>query len=164
MISLALGACSFAFHASYTYQGQLLDYAGMFLLTSWLFARGAVRAGWIAPARLTAAWAGLVVASAAVFAVFSACGLPVQTIMMIHVAAVAAQEARLWRTGRGAPAYAPFGAALALIAAGYACWHLDHADRFCRPDDHWFQWHAAWHVLTAAAFVPLARFQARVLE
>ena len=164
LIALAIGLCSFAFHASYTYQGQVLDFAAMFLLTSWLFARGAVRDGWIGPDQLTAAWAAIVGASVTLFGVFRAYGLPVQTIMIFHVAAVAAQEMRLSRIGRGARSYGSFGASLGLIAVAYACWQLDHTDRFCRPNDHWFQWHAVWHVLTAAAFLPLARFQLLVLE
>ena len=160
-ISVVVGACSFAFHASYTYAGQALDFAAMFLLTGWILARGAVRAGWAAEARLAAVWAGVVGASLSLFAAFHARGIAVQTIMIAHVAAVAAQEAWLFRSGRPSRSYAPFAAALALVAAACACWRLDHADRFCAPDRHLFQWHAAWHALTAAAFIPLARFQSR---
>src|SRR4051812_24434555 len=39
-VSLAVGATSFLFHMSYTFAGQFLDYAGMFLLTGWALARG----------------------------------------------------------------------------------------------------------------------------
>lgn len=158
-IAVAVGLCSFAFHASYTYEGQVLDFAAMFLLTGWILARGAVRSGALAEDRLNAAWAVVVGASLCLFGLFRARGVPVQTIMIAHVAAVVVQEARLVSTGRGTRSPGAFAAALGLIAAAYACWRLDHADRFCRPDDHLFQWHAAWHVLTAAAFVPLARAQ-----
>ncbi|MFI5347186.1 MAG: ceramidase domain-containing protein [Elusimicrobiota bacterium] len=160
-ISVAVGLCSFAFHASYTYPGQVLDYAAMFLLTAWLLARGAVRAGWMEAGLLNAAWAALVGASLSVFGLFHARGIPVQTIMLAHVAAVTAQERWIARSARRAASYAPFAAALGLIAAAYACWRLDHADGFCAPENHFFQWHALWHVLTAAAFLPLARFQRR---
>jgi hypothetical protein len=144
-IAVVVGLCSFAFHASYTFAGQALDFAAMFLMTGWLMARGEVRA-----------WSAVVTASLALFVVFQAAGLPVQWIMIAHVAAVAAVEARRTFAGRG-PRPAPFLAAFGLIAAAYACWHLDHADGFCAPDRHLLQWHAAWHVLTAAAFIPLAR-------
>ena len=43
-VSVAVGATSFAFHASYTFAGQVLDYAGMFLLIGWALARGLMRA------------------------------------------------------------------------------------------------------------------------
>jgi hypothetical protein len=157
-IALVVGACSFAFHASYTSAGQVLDYAGMFVLTGWILAFGAVRGGWTARARLNAVWAAIVAASLGAYWAFRARGIPVQDVMLAHVLAVSALEARLWLSGRGARSYAPFWAAQALIAAAYACWHLDHADRFCDPANHWFQWHAVWHALTAAAFLPLARF------
>jgi hypothetical protein len=158
-ISVVVGLCSFAFHASYTYPGQVLDYAAMFLLTAWLLARGAVRAGWTSSSRLNVVWAVLVGASLGVFALFHALSLPVQTIMLLHVAAVSAQELWISRSVRRPPSYRPFVLALGLIAAAYACWHLDHAEGFCAPENHIFQWHAVWHILTAAAFLPLARFQ-----
>jgi hypothetical protein len=139
-IALAVGACSFAFHASYTYQGQFLDYAAMFLLTGWLLARGAARI-----------WAAIVAASLALFLVFHALGLPVQTLMLAHVAGLLIRG--------GMKRDFSFGLAIGLFAIAYGCWHLDHADGFCRPDDHVFQWHAAWHLITAAAFLPLARLE-----
>lgn len=155
-VSVAVGVTSFVFHASYTSQGQFLDYAGMFLLTGWILARGLRRAG--AVKNENAAWAGLVVLSLALFPVFRALGLGVQNIMLAEVLLSAGLEARLKATGRGAPRYADFGLALGLIAIAYAFWHMDHSDRFCDPENHLFQWHAAWHVLNAIAFVPLARF------
>lgn len=156
-VALAIGACSTVFHASYTAAGQALDYAGMFLLTAWLLARAAVRSGW-AP-RTGPAWTGLFAASAAAYALCWALKLPVQTIMLVHATLVVVLEARLALAGRGGPR-APLAAAVAMIATAYAFWRMDHTDRFCRPDDHLFQWHAAWHLLTAAALVPLARFHA----
>jgi hypothetical protein len=156
-IAIAVGACSFAFHASFTYQGQVLDFAAMFLMTGWLLARDAVRASWLAADRLNAAWAAVVGVSLSAFAAFHAWGLPVQTVMLAHAAGVVALEARLARAGR-CPRPAALGAAVGLVAAAYACWHLDHAARFCSPDDHLFQWHAVWHALTAAAFLPLAAY------
>lgn len=144
-IAAVVGLCSFAFHASFTFAGQTLDYAAMFLLTGWILAGG--RRG---------PWAAIVAASLGLFAVFSARGVPVQWIMIGHVAAAALREAVLRARGEGVRP-APFAAALGLIGLAYACWHLDHAAGFCRPDEHLFQWHAVWHVLTAAAFLPLAR-------
>jgi len=144
-IALAVGLASFAFHASYTAAGQALDYLGMYLLAGWLIARGRPRA-----------WAELVAASLLAYALFARLRWPVQTTMIALFAAAAFVEAR----GRPrAPRLAAFG----LLLLAYVCWHLDHTDAFCRPDDHVFQWHAVWHALTAAAFVPLARAHA-VLE
>lgn len=151
-ISVAVGLCSFAFHASYTAQGQLLDYAGMFLLTGWLLARIAVRAHWTT--REGRSWGIVMGASLAAYAVLWTFHLPVQTIMILHVVVVVSLETQLVVENR-----VPLTAALVLIAAAYICWHMDHSDAYCRPEDHLFQWHAAWHVLTAAAFVPLAAYQ-----
>lgn len=161
-IAVAVGACSFAFHASYTYQGQVLDFAAMFLMTGWLLARGAVRAAWLTADREAAAWAALVGVSLTAFAALHAAGLPVQTVMLAHALAVIALEARLDLSRTSPGPRAPLAAAVGLVAAAYACWHLDHSDRFCAPDGHLFQWHAVWHCLTAAAFLPLAAFHETV--
>ncbi len=151
-ISAAVGLCSFAFHASYTAQGQLLDYAGMYLLVGWMLARLAVRARWTP--HEGRAWAAVVGGSLAAYAALWSLRLPVQSTMTVLVAAAVA-----WEVKRGDGRRAPLGTALALIAAAYVCWNLDHADAFCRPGQHRFQWHAAWHILTAASFLPLAAHQ-----
>lgn len=157
IIAVIVGATSFAFHASYTAFGQALDYFGMYVLASWLIARGVLRAGWSKDEKITCAV--VVGASCATYVMFARLHWPVQTTMILLVALMVSLEIYLMR---GAPQKSLL-AALALFAAAYACWHMDHSDRFCRPDDHLFQWHAAWHVLTALAFLPLARFHA-VLE
>ena len=59
---------------------------------------------------------------------------------------------------RDAPSYASFWWMQLLLIAAYACWHLDHADFACAPDNHWLQLHAIWHVVTAAAFIAAWRF------
>lgn len=156
-VALAVGAASFAFHASYTWAGQVLDYAGMFLLTGWALARALLRAGALDERGAAAAWGLLFAASLAALFAFRALGWGVQGVMLAQVLALVSLELRLLAR-RDAPAYGALWAALALVGAGYACWHLDHSGRFCRPDDHLFQLHAAWHGLTAAALALLWRF------
>ncbi|MDX6770107.1 MAG: ceramidase domain-containing protein [Elusimicrobiota bacterium] len=160
-VSLAIAATSFAFHASYTWAGQFLDYAGMFLLTGWCLARALLRLGLSTERGAAAAWAGCVVASLAALVALRALGWGVQWVMIVQAAAITAFELRLMTTRRDAPSYRPLFAMLALLVSGYALWHLDHSS-LCRPDDHFFQLHAAWHLLTAAALVAAWRFHAGV--
>ena len=47
--------------------------------------------------------------------------------------------------------------ALALSAVGAAFSAADVTRLFCDPQDHFFQGHAIWHVLTAASFYALFR-------
>jgi hypothetical protein len=157
-VSVAVGVTSFAFHASYTFAGQVLDYAGMFLLLGWALARGLLRAGLLGEAAGLRFWAGLFAASMASLFAFRAAGWGIQTLVLVQTLALAALELRLMLVKRDAPSYGSFWLMQGLLAAAYACWHLDHADFACRPDVHWFQFHALWHVLTAGAFVAAWRF------
>lgn len=157
-VSIAVGATSFAFHASYTFAGQVLDYAGMFLLLGWALARGLRRAGLLGEAGALRFWGGLFAASMAALFAFRAAGWGIQTLVLVQALALAALEVRLMLVKRDAPSYAPFWLMQVLLIAAYACWHLDHTDLACRPDDHLIQFHAIWHVVTAAAFVAAWRF------
>lgn len=157
-VSVAVGVTSFAFHASYTFAGQVLDYAGMFLLLGWVLARGLVRGGLLEERGAVRFWAGLVAGSLAALFAFRAAGWGVQTLVLVQALAVAALELRLMAVKRDAPSYVPFWWMMSLLLAAYACWHLDHTDFACRPDDHVLQLHAVWHVLTAGAFLAAWRF------
>lgn len=157
-VSIVVGLTSFFFHASYTFAGQVCDYAGMFVLLGWALARGLERAG-LATARGAARfWAGQVAASLLALFGFRAAGWGVQTLVLVQALALFALELRLLLVEKDAPSAKPFWAMQGLLAVAYLCWHLDHADAFCRPDDHLLQLHAAWHLLTAAAFVAAWRY------
>lgn len=157
-VSVAVGVTSFVFHASYTFAGQVLDYAGMFLLIGWALARGLLRAGLFEEAGAKRFWAGLFLASLGALFAFRALGWGIQTIVLIQALALVALEIRLMLVKRDAPSYASFWLCNFLLIIAYACWHLDHTDYVCVPNNHWFQLHAVWHALTAAAFVAAWRF------
>lgn len=157
-VSIAVGVTSFAFHATYTFAGQVLDYAGMFLLLGWALARAAIRLDLLGEAGALRLWGGLFAGSLGILFAFRAAGWGVQTIVLVQALALGALELRLLAAKRDAPSYGSFWLMQFLLVAAYACWHLDHADFLCRPDDHWIQLHAVWHIVTAAAFVAGWRF------
>jgi len=157
-VSIAVGVTSFVFHASYTFAGQVFDYAGMFLLLGWALARGLIRSGTLSETGALRFWMGLFFGSLAALFAFRAAGWGIQTIVLAQALAFAALELRLLIVKRDAPSYASFWLMHGLLLLAYACWHLDHTDFACRPNDHRLQLHAVWHVLTAAAFVAAWRF------
>ena len=157
-VSIVVGATSFAFHASYTFAGQVLDYAGMFLLLGWALARGLMRAGLLTEKGGGVFWGGLFAASMAALFAFRAAGWGIQTLVLVQALTLAALEIRLMLVTRDTPSYAPLRLCGFLLIIAYACWHLDHTDLACRPDDHLIQFHALWHVVTAGAFVAAWRF------
>jgi hypothetical protein len=156
-VSIAVGATSFLFHATYTFAGQVLDYAGMFLLLGWALARALIRLDLASENGALRFWGGLFAASMAALFAFRAAGWGIQTIVLIQALALAALEIRLLLVKRDAPSYGAFCLMQFLLLAAYACWHLDHTDFACRPDSP-LQFHAIWHVLTAGAFVAAWRF------
>ncbi len=160
--SLAVGASSFAYHASYTWLLQFFDFVGMFVFCFLVIARNAVRLGWIAPARERAFWlGGALVASACVPPLFYA-GAPIQATVFVLILLSVAQELALWRRASLAEraSYASYWGALAALSAAAAFSLADVTRAWCDPDNHWLQGHALWHVLSAAALVLLQRFYA----
>lgn len=158
LVSVAVGVTSFVFHMSYTFAGQVFDYLGMFILIGWALARGVMRAGLLDEKGALRFWAALIAASIGALFAFRFAGWGIQTIVLVQALSLAALEIRLMLVKRDAPSYGSFWLMQLLLIAAYACWHLDHTDFACRPDDHVIQFHAIWHVVTAGAFVAAWRF------
>ena len=161
--SVAVGAFSFAYHASYTWLLQFFDFVGMFVFCFLVIARNAVRLGWIAPARERALLARGRARRERVRAAALPRGLPdpgdgVRADRRVDRAgarALAPRDAR-----RSAAATRVIGAR-SLRSPPPAAFSLADVTRaWCDPDDHWLQGHALWHVLSAAALVLLQRFYA----
>lgn len=157
-IALAVGLTSFVFHAAYAYAFQILDYVGMFVYICWVLAFGLKRLGLVAERSFGTAYGGLVVGSTAVLLVFHRVGGPVQAVFGVLVAAALAVEGWLYRHGREKISWRPLAATAGLFILGQVFWHFDHADFFCRPDDHVVQGHAIWHLITSFCFVASYRF------
>jgi hypothetical protein len=156
--SIAVGAFSFAYHASYTWFLQFFDFVGMFLFCFTVLARNAVRLGWIGIASETRfVLAGSAVASALVPPLFDA-GIPIQASVLLLVLAMIGQELRLRRRDGARPAHRLWWTAVALIALAAVFSALDVTRLWCDPTNHWLQGHALWHLLSAASLYALFRF------
>lgn len=143
-----VGLGSFIFHASNTYVTQLLDFLGMYLFCGLLLGLNAARLGWIAPRRVTAVVLLGALGLTAITAVIVRYGAPIQLNVLLLVLAIVVTEARCGPARRGA-----FYGALALLAAGLLASYLDVSRSWCDPDDHFFQGHALWHLLSALSLL-----------
>ncbi len=156
-VEIVVGATSLAFHASYTFCFQFFDYAGMFLFL-WLLLvlnlRRSVRVS--ARGQMVFFWGGLSLSLAA-FLAFRALHLPVQNLFAAGVAGLLLWEAGLWVAGQGTR-YRDYVYTMMLMAAAFAFWMLDYTRVVCDPGNHFFQGHAAWHVISAFAFITAYRF------
>jgi|SRR5579859_6962007 len=156
LAAIGLGATSFIFHATFTAAGQALDYAGMFVYLALLLSLSAERLG-IATVRRAFVW--VLLAGGAGYAAARSAGAGVQwTVAGLTGLALGAEGAVGLKRPRAS--YRPFAAGLLLMAAAQTMWQLDYHRVLCDPDNHFFQGHAAWHLLSAAAIPFLAAFYA----
>lgn len=161
--SLAVGAFSFAYHASYSWILQFFDFAGMFAFVGLVLVRNAVRLGWLAPRRERATRLAFVVAASASVPPLFYAGVPIQATVFACIVAAVGQELRLWRAASvmQRSGYASYWGALAAICVA-AVFSLGDVTRvWCDPDSL-LQGHALWHGFSALGLVLLLRFYAEL--
>lgn len=159
---------SFFFHASTTIVGGYIDFGSMYLFSSWALVSVARRAlntlelpdGQrrdlsMATGRIIF-WAGVVLSVGAMVAL----GGHGSEIFVVHITLICGLE--LWVARRQAvrPPYRFLVWLVAMFGASQAAWWLDFARVGCDPEDHVWQAHAMWHVLSAPCFWFLYRFYA----
>ena len=158
---LAVGVCSFVYHASYTWALQFLDFVGMFLFCFLVIARNAVRLDWVSGRREPVFFAAGVVGASALVPVLFELGIAIQLTVAACIAVAIGQEA--WLRRRAAPGTRfsrSYFAGLALLALGGLASLVDVTRIACDPAHPWLQGHALWHVLTALALLAFFRFYA----
>lgn len=158
---VAVGVGSFAYHMSYTYALQILDFVGMFLFCWSVIAANARRLAWVQgePGMWAVLAAGVLGFTALVPPLFEA-GIPIQGLVALLIGVALGQEIALLRRGGERPAYGPYALGLALLAGGALFSLLDLTRSWCDPTNHWLQGHALWHVLTALALLCFYHFYA----
>lgn len=153
---LLIGLGSFAFHATGSFAGELLDQTGMFLLSCLVLAFVAARAYGLSAARSAALYAGATAVSAASLLVVPPAGIPLFAVQLV---AGLGWEVAAWRRTRH-PAYRHLFAGIGIFLVSFAIWLTDITGLVCAPDNHVFTGHAAWHVLNALSIERLSRFYA----
>lgn len=146
--ALALGLGSFAYHASYTFAFQVLDFVGMYLVIFLFIVMNLRRAGVATPGTAPRYYAAGVLALTGAMLAMARYGLPYQLTVLVLAGVILVQELRLPRPAAAA-AYADLRLAWGFFAAALACSMLDLTRVLCDPSNHWLQGHAVWHVLSA---------------
>jgi len=149
---VAIGVTSFFFHLSLTQIGRWLDYMGMYAFVGLALVYGLARLRSWSDRRFVAAYVVLLAALGALW--FAAppyrrllLGLLILGIVLVEAAAHWIRQPFRIRT-RWLPA------ALACFLTAYAVNLADEGGAICTPASPW-QWHAVWHLLTAASTVML---------
>lgn len=158
--SVIVGVTSLVYHASYTFALQFADFVGMFVFVFLLISLNQRRLGQLSAAKHLRVYAAEVIVASALVPVCFQIGLPIQALVAGSIAWLIGQEVVLARTGRRAPSYKWWFAALGCAAAGATCSALDLTRVWCDPHDHLIQGHAMWHILMALSLLCMYRFYA----
>lgn len=143
-----MGALSFLYHASNNLLTQYFDFIGMYLFVAALIVLGARRLTLLPRTRAIAwYWAGVAALTALMLAV-QRTGLPIQLTILACVFAILGLELKCRSLGRVPADMRLFWAMGAAFAAAMVFSVLDVTRTVCDPKDHFFQGHAAWHVLS----------------
>lgn len=157
LANVAIGLGSFAFHATGTFIGELIDLFGMFLLSGLMLAHALGRfRGW-SPGRVGLAWAGFVVTPMLGVLMVKPAGIPLFAMELLTAIGL---EVRAWRRGES-PHFRVFAQALGLVALAFVIWLTDTTKLLCDPHNHIVTGHAVWHALNAVAIARLFFFYAR---
>lgn len=155
-VGIAVGLTSFAYHASFSFIGQIFDLGSMYCFSALLIVMNARRAELLDEARVVPAFLALVAVPTALVVLFRVVGPA-----LFGSELLAALLLELRARGAGKPDYTGLFTALGLFAISFGIWNLDYHRVWCDPGRHVIQGHAIWHVLNALVFVPLYRFYAQ---
>jgi hypothetical protein len=152
--AVLLGLGSFAFHATGVRAFEVVDVAGMYLISGLALAFGLQRLrGWsdaVAMGFLVAS----VVASSLLMVALGNDGIVVFGVQSL---AVLWLELRLrTRTPDGVGRW--LLAAVGVLGVGLVIWVLDLRGPLCDPDNHFVTGHAVWHALTALSLLCFFNF------
>ncbi len=156
---LGTGIASFAYHASYTFMFQVLDFMGMYLFSGLLLTLNLVRLNWVSRRLAIPTYAACVLAGTLPFLVTS--GAAGRSIFGIQVGLSMASEIYLFLRSRAAGLnvnYAPYWKTLGIFVVAYSAWWIDTGNIWCIPSNHLLQGHAVWHLTNAFCFVTIATF------
>lgn len=158
-----VGATSFVYHMSYTFVLQVLDFTGMFVFCYLIILLNVKRMGGIETRDQFKWFWGLVIGSTALVPVLYAMDLAFQGLIVVLILLCIATEAMAYRSARRDPRvqkarYGYWKIAFACLVAAAVFSGLDLSGKLCDPKNHFFQGHAAWHVLNAASLYFLFLF------
>ncbi len=148
LANVAIGLGSFAFHASGTFAGELIDLFGMFLLSGLMlaYALGRTQKG------ILGLWAAFTLAPMALVLLIKPAGIPLFALELVTAVVLELRARR--------PKFKLFLYSLAMVTMAFTIWITDTAKILCAPDNHFITGHAIWHGLNAVGICFLYFFYA----
>lgn len=145
---LLMGLFSLVYHATNNFYTQFLDFVGMFLMMSYLWAFH-LRRGFARLPNFGANFWALMFVNGFLFTSFMVFDQPVQLLMLLNAAPILALDLLLGAREGSLRHYGQFGlsALLLVVAQGFAI--MDIQRLYCEPQNQWLHGHVLWHLLGA---------------
>ncbi len=140
--AILVGIGSFAFHATGTLWGQILDVSAMYLISAMFIVFNAKRYWSWTSGLVGTSYAAI--AGASIVALVNLRWIAVP-LFVAHLIVAAALELALFLRDRQAVDYRHLRRLIWAFAASYVAWLLDVHGIVCDPDNHVFTGHAFWH-------------------
>jgi hypothetical protein len=154
LAGMLIGVGSFAFHATGTFVGELIDLTGMLMLSGLMVAQAWGRLTRARAVAVGAVWAALTVGALGVVLVVKPAGIP---LFAGELLAAIALEVVLWARGQ-TPQVRRFAQALGCTGVALGVWALDFSHVVCSPTNHLLTGHAVWHLLNSVSIGLLGAF------
>lgn len=147
--TLLVGILSSLYHMSASFPGQLGDFSAIFLFIGYNLAHSLQTLGHLKPKSIFRFTAVFYLALIAIVVVFYFWQIYFQMLVGLSILALVASEYQVQK--RFPVGKKPLYFAIGLICLGSMASLFDLKRMACSPENHFFQGHALWHVLAAAA-------------
>ena len=149
-----VGVSSFIHHMSYSFILQILDHFGMYVFCFLIITLNLRRMQKIEFQEMKSFFWKAVLGMTGLTIVMERFHFPIQSFVLILIGVIGYTEVA---ARKNATSYSPryFLVALSILTTGAFFSFMDATRRLCFPDNHIFQGHALWHVLTATSLAVL---------
>ncbi len=149
VIGIILGIGSFIFHATGTFFGEFLDVSGMFMYVALGLTVGLRR--WFRIPLKQLKWYFLLLQGSSMTLLWFIKPIGI-LLFSLQFAAILAMEIALYRRDKKRFNYKYYFIFVGSFALAWVIWWLDKLGIVCDPDNHIFNGHSAWHVITSFSF------------
>lgn len=158
VFAFLVGLASTLFHSSHQPLFLYFDYVAQFLFFSYMVTLGIHTIEPTPRLQRIFVFAFLSLSAAILYKVEKSFGIPIVAILSALFVATKVLGFRSARKKGLEVKYFYLGLTIFLFGIGFLFFLMDYRRIDCNPNNHFFQYHAVWHILVAVAMYTLAKF------